>query len=283
MASVLDEAGADRRWFAPVDPRSAERVPRFDGRSLVGTRFAEAPTTPGAPRTSAPGYLLALFGALGTRRGHRRLCRSNAVLAARNVASRLATAQAELDEAEAGYVFLAGDSHAELLGHPAWAGRTVVNGGIGGRSARHYAEDLPRLAFRRRASVAVLSVGTNDIMCRSKPLTQRAAALFDASVGTILEQLRAHADRVVVLAVPPIALSGTFPRDPRAVELYSWQILRTATQRDCAYFDPFAPIRTDDFGLARPDALSDEVHLADYGPVWERTLAFLRSDPSGAA
>ena len=59
----------------------------------------------------------------------------------------------------------------------------VVNGGIGGTSARRYAGAIDGLAFPVRAGVAVLFVGTNDILRRADPLSARMAGGFAAAAG----------------------------------------------------------------------------------------------------
>lgn len=197
-------------------------------------------------------------------------------IAARHLEQRLASIKSELAAASPGFVFLVGNSHAELLGPDAIEGCRVVNGGIGGTSARGYAAQLCHLPFSTRASVAVLWIGTNDILRgRISPLSDARGERFDASVARIVTWLGARADAVLVAAVPPIGTTDA-DREPAAVLAYCARLERLSADHGCRFFDPFSDIRDGMTGWARPGAMQDDgVHLADYRHLRVALASFL--------
>lgn len=202
------------------------------------------------------------------RRRFLKICRER-------IAMRFPQIQRDLDAAPPGFALIVGDSHAEFLcAHPL-GGRPVVNGGVGGISTGICAARLPGLRLPHRAAVAALVVGSNDLSVRVRPLSPEAAARFEASAGAIVRWLRDHADRVVVLALPPLDQVPGQEREAAAVEDYSARLARLAAEHGCAFADPFADLRAGRSGLARPGALSDGVHLADYGAAARRVAALL--------
>ena len=187
---------------------------------------------------------------------------------------RIPQIQRDLDAAPPGFALILGDSHAEFLcAHPLGP-RPVVNGGVGGISTGGYAERLPLLRSVNRAAVAVLIIGSNDLSVRVRPLSPEAVARFEASATALISWLRDHAERVVVLALPPMDQVPGQEREAAAVEDYSARLARIAGEHGCDFADPFADLRDGRGGLARPGALSDGVHLADYGAA-ARTVAAL--------
>ena len=197
---------------------------------------------------------------LRTRGERRRLH----VIALAHIARRLPEIQASLDAAPPGFVYLAGDSHAELLGPDPFGGRPCVNGGIGGLSSRGYATYLAELSFPRRAGLALLFVGTNDIFAGSRPQSQARIDGFGQAVGQILDRLQASADRVVLCAVPPLEPGEQVRRDPGAVAAYSERLRSIAAGRGCGFADPFAEMREGHGGFAKSGYLHEGVHLRDY-------------------
>lgn len=202
------------------------------------------------------------------RRRYRKICRER-------IAMRIPQIQRALDAAAPGFALIVGDSHAEFLcAHPLGS-IPVVNGGIGGISTGGYAERLSELRFRHRAGVAVLITGSNDLSVRVRPLSPEAVARFEAAAAALIGWLRAHADRVVVLALPPIEPVPGQEREAAAVVDYSTRLERLAGENGCAFADPFDAFRDGKGGLARPGALSDGVHLADYAAAARRVAALL--------
>ncbi|KQP42975.1 hypothetical protein ASF49_01145 [Methylobacterium sp. Leaf104] len=189
----------------------------------------------------------------------------NRQLAGEHLMRRLPAIRAALSAAQPGFVFLAGNSHAELLG-TLLARRLprVVNGGIGGTSARRYAAELDGLTFPVRAGVAVLFLGTNDILRHAAPLSQSTLGGFEAAAARSLERLRANADLVLVAAVPPIGPEARADRDPAAVAAYSAALRGLCARHGCRFFDPFAALRDGEAGLTTQTAPPDGVHLRDY-------------------
>jgi lysophospholipase L1-like esterase len=72
-----------------------------------------------------------------------------------------------LSEAPTGYVFVAGDSHAELFG-PDYipCGKRTVNGGISGAAIDIYSDLLRSVNFPTEPAVVVLTLGTNDLLLK---------------------------------------------------------------------------------------------------------------------
>ena len=180
---------------------------------------------------------------------------------------------ADLADAGPGHVFLAGDSHAELLGVPDF-GLPIVNAGIGGIETADYARDLQRLDRRPRAAVAVLLIGSNDTHRVRRPASARRRRSFAATIYALIEQLRAHSDVVLVTAIPPVGPPMAEYRDLSAATEYSAMLKAVSVKCGCVFIDPFAHLRGQLPALAAPDAQMDPlgVHLADYS-VLARALA----------
>lgn len=191
----------------------------------------------------------------------------NARLYAQN---RLIAVQVHLDEAPAGYVFLAGDSQSELES-PAQrpCGLELVNGGVSGSSAAVYADLVSTLSFKVRPRAAALTIGTNDLMAKNAPLGTEATARFDAAAERIVRTLMANTDRLVVTAVPPVGRELARRLEPAAVAHYSERLRALCIRLGCRFADPFAPLREGGTGFARPGALRDGLHLARYRPVMD--------------
>jgi hypothetical protein len=190
--------------------------------------------------------------------------RRNRQIADAHLAARLPAIRAALAAARPGFLFLAGNSHAELLGNALARRSDVVNGGIGGTSARRYAGEIEGLSVPVRAGVGVLFVGTNDILRRADPLSARTAGGFAAATARLLTWLGTHADRVLVAAVPPIGPGAEAERDPAAVAAYTAILRGLCARQGCRVFDPFADLRDGPPGLTTRAVPPDGVHLRDY-------------------
>lgn len=182
--------------------------------------------------------------------------------------NRLVAVQVHLDEAPPDYVFLAGDSHAELQS-PAQrpCGLEIVNGGVSGASAAVYADLVGALAFRGRARAAVLTIGTNDILLKNRPRSPETAARFEEAAGRIVRHLLGVTDRLVVTALPPIGRNLEGRLDPEAVGDYSQRLRTLCVRLGCRFADPFAGIRDGESGFAKPGAMRDGLHLSAYRPA----------------
>lgn len=185
-----------------------------------------------------------------------------------------------------GAVLIAGNSHANLAAQGGLPCTPLVDAGFPGARAGAVAQGLSGLRAAAPARLGVLLVGTNDIRRGGAPLSRRARTRFAAEAAADLAWLGANADAVVVAAVPPIGPEAAGKRDPAAVEVYS-AILRDLC-RDagrCRFADPFAALRSHEPGLARPGALTDAIHLADY-PAMLAALALCPAEaqrPAGSA
>jgi lysophospholipase L1-like esterase len=225
-------------------------------------------------RWTRRGVLIAACGALASSaedEGPR-----NRRLAGAHLARRLPEISAALGAAEAGFAFVAGNSHAELAGQALARRMPVVNGGIGGASARLYARQIAALPFRVRAGVAVLMLGTNDILRSAAPLSAATLGGFEAAATRILGWLQAHAETVLVAAVPPLGPEARAERDPLAVEAYTKALHGLCAHIGCEFFDPFAAFRDGGAGLTTQAAPPDGVHLRDYDGLAADLVARLR-------
>ncbi|GJD35800.1 SGNH/GDSL hydrolase family protein [Methylobacterium aerolatum] len=178
---------------------------------------------------------------------------------------RLIAVQVALDEAPAGYVFLAGDSQSEL--QPADqrpCGLPLVNGGVSGATTSAYADDLARLTFATRPQAASLTIGTNDLLLKNRPRGEDAAIRFEAAAERIVRRLQAVTDRVVVTALPPVGRGIASLVDAGAVADYSARLKALCGRLGCTFADPYADLRDGDTGFAEPGALRDGLHLARF-------------------
>lgn len=211
--------------------------------------------------------MIGLARRLAGQLGRSRPAHANDRLVLDHLARRLPEIQRQLDIARPEFVFLAGNSHAELVGDALGRHRPVVNGGIGATSARGYALQHDRLTFRSRAGAAVLFLGTNDIMRGGRPDLPATHAKFAAFVRRSVTWLQAHADQVLVAAVPPIGAAATDLRDPAAVAVYSVNLAALCDRQDCRFIDPFAALRDGPGGLSTQLEPADGVHLRDYAAL----------------
>lgn len=182
--------------------------------------------------------------------------------------SRLTVVQQHLDEAPQDFVFLAGDSQAELQS-PAQrpCGLELVNGGVSGANAEAYAAFLDELRFPHRARAAVLAIGTNDLIAKNTPGSPATRARFEAASERILRALMRHADRVVVAALPPIGRELDGRLDAGSVAPYTERLRALCARLGCRVADPYAGLRAGDTGFALPGAMGNGLHVAAYRPV----------------
>ncbi|WP_336486066.1 SGNH/GDSL hydrolase family protein [Methylobacterium nigriterrae] len=190
---------------------------------------------------------------------------ANARTYARN---RLIAVQVHLDEAPPDYLFLAGDSQSELQ-PPAQrpCGLELVNGGVSGASAEVYADLVETLTFPARPRAAVLTIGTNDLMRKNRPLEPEATARFDEAAGRIVRRLLKITDQLVVTALPPVGRNLERYLEARAVNHYSERLRLMCERLGCRFADPFAELREGESGYAKPGAMRDGLHVAAYRPV----------------
>ena len=190
-------------------------------------------------------------------------------------AMRLIAVQVSLDEAPPDYIFLAGDSQAELQpGSQRPCGLALVNGGVSGSTAAAYVHHLARLTFPVHPKAAALTIGTNDILSKNNPRSPDTAARFEAAVEQIVRLLRSVTGRVVVTALPPVGREIGHLIDAGAVGDYSQRLQALCGRLGCTFVDPFEGIRDGNTGFAKPGAMRDGLHLAAYRP------AFAASEPA---
>ncbi|WP_457094909.1 SGNH/GDSL hydrolase family protein [Microvirga sp. P5_D2] len=184
---------------------------------------------------------------------------------------RLPLINSQLNEAKPGFIFLAGDSHSELLNTTySLCGRELVNGGVSGAKAELYRDFVNRLAFKSAPDVVVYSIGTNNLLRKKKPLSDAPTREFTENVAHTVAAFRRKAPRVIVLAVPPIGTELKDKFEIGAASAYS-QALRSACERaGCEVMDPYDFAREADGNTARAQATRDGIHLTSYRAVQAR-------------
>jgi lysophospholipase L1-like esterase len=188
---------------------------------------------------------------------------------------RLPLINAHLDEARKGFIFLAGDSHAELFNETyRLCGREMVNGGISGAKSDLYRDFAPRLEFRSRPEAIVLTIGTNNLTRKRDPLAPSSQSAYERDVSQIVATFRKLAPRVIVTAVPPISSFRDGFEIP-AVAAYSEKLRKLCAREGCEYVDPYDSARERDGSTAQPGTMRDGVHLASYRAVQARLGALL--------
>ncbi|TDR89667.1 SGNH/GDSL hydrolase family protein [Enterovirga rhinocerotis] len=188
--------------------------------------------------------------------------------------SRAHPIQAQLAQARAPYVLLAGDSYMELfLPEPLPCGRDVVNAGVSGAKASETLRLLDELRLEPRPAAVLLSVGLNHLLAKGKPDRPDAVQAFRADVETLVGRLGAGGTRVTVLAVPPIPAGGGTVFDAPSIARYTDVLREICTARGCTVLDPFAEAREPGaFWRAKPGIATDNLHLSDlrhyYRPLY---------------
>ena len=167
-----------------------------------------------------------------------------------------------------GYVMLAGDSHAELaLPDPPSCGRRVLNAGVSGAKADDYLAFLDALTLKSRPAVVVVTLGTNHLLRKRNPSAREARDRFEADLSEVVTRLSRLADRVVLAAVPPLSATASGFDGASVGELTRRQAAICA-RLGCETVDPYLSYRGEDFGIARPDATTDGVHLTEYATAY---------------
>lgn len=176
--------------------------------------------------------------------------------------------QQQIDEAEKGYVLLAGDSNAELYGSSERVcGAAIVNAGVSGSSTKQYDQFFRKLNFNTAPKVAVLTIGTNDLYWEKTPRSEDSLREFDSKMTDLIGQLKSLASDVIVTDLPPMGREVEKALDVSAVDEYSRHIHLICAKMGCRSIDPFAPLRDGASGFGIPGANRDGKHLAHYKPV----------------
>ncbi|WP_187144404.1 SGNH/GDSL hydrolase family protein [Microvirga massiliensis] len=182
---------------------------------------------------------------------------------------RIPVINAKMRDTTPGFILFVGDSHVDLYREPSTlCGRDTVNAGLSGTNSKVYANALERLTFPRKAALAVLTIGTNDLLRKRKPDPES----YKANIERILNTLEGKADLVVATAIPPIdkQLARYFNVD--AIESYSTTLAGVCARfESCIYQDPYKDLRhAEGFGLAKPGAMADGLHVKSYRDIYER-------------
>jgi lysophospholipase L1-like esterase len=184
---------------------------------------------------------------------------------------RLPLINSQLYEAMPGFIFLAGDSHSELLNTTyRLCGKELVNGGVSGAKAELYRDIVGRLAFKGAPDAIVFSIGTNNLLRKKKPLSDAPTREFEDNVAHTVAAFRKKASRVIVLAVPPISTELKDKFEIGAVKAYSQALQKACERAGCEVIDPYDFAREADGNTARAQATRDGIHLSSYRDVHAR-------------
>lgn len=219
---------------------------------------------------------LALFGALvvaATLATERLLRRGRDGPFADYARLRRHTVNAHLAQADAPFVFLVGDSHAERISPAATlCGLPIVNGGVGGARASDVLRLVRQFAFPRPPATIVLTVGSNDLARKLDPTAPASRGRFESEARDLIAELKKRSTDLVVAALPPFAPELGRDFDLDGVRAYSDILATLCRGGACRFADPAGPLREGSSGAARPTALSDGVHIAD-NRAWLNRLA----------
>jgi hypothetical protein len=182
---------------------------------------------------------------------------------------RIPVINAKMRDTTPGFILFTGDSHVDLYRQPSTlCGRDTVNAGLSGANSKVYANALEQLTFPHKAALAVLTIGTNDLLRKRKPDPE----FYEANIERILTTLEGKADLVVATAIPPIdeQLARYFNVD--AIESYSKTLAGVCARfESCIYQDPYKDLRhAEEFGLAKPGTMADGLHAKSYRDIYER-------------
>jgi lysophospholipase L1-like esterase len=180
--------------------------------------------------------------------------------------ARVLVMNAQIREGRPGYVFLAGDSHAELFGARLPCDRDLINGGVSGAKIDVYRRVADRLEFVVPPGVIFLVIGTNDLFRKHHPLKPESLLEFEDDAEVLVRRLASSTSRLIVTAIPPIGEGGGALFETGAVQLYSERLAAVCGRLGCEYVDAFAGLRSAKFGVAKPGMTLSHVptHLQSY-------------------
>lgn len=176
---------------------------------------------------------------------------------------RVKTIQSQLDQVEGDYLIAMGDSHAERLYLPELCGVPVLNAGMSGATVGQVSDLAARLVPHRPAKQLLLIVGTNDIWARRHPDRPEALEAFRASLRQLVDRLDHWADKITLIAIPPVAnwQEAEFPRS--AAKRFDAAMRETCEAGRCHVLDIFDAAASP-AGAAQPGIDPDGIHLANY-------------------
>jgi hypothetical protein len=193
---------------------------------------------------------------------------------------RIPVINAKVRDTAPGFILFAGDSHVDLFRQPSTlCGRDTVNAGLSGANAEVYANALEQLTFPHKAGLAVLTIGTDDLLSKREPDPEA----YKERIERILNALEDKADLIVVTAIPPIDEELAQFFNLNAVESYSMTLADVCAHfKDCSYQDPYKKLRrAGSFGFAKPGVMADGLHAKSYRDVYKR-LPLCSNLPSSA-
>lgn len=172
---------------------------------------------------------------------------------------------AHLAQARPGFILWTGDSHVELAEFPGLScDRDQVNAGISGARVANTLAFVRALHFPEKASVVVLTIGTNDLLRKHGFANTRSANVLMNEASQLIVTLKKIGRTVIVNAPPPVPKVAAWAIDPDQIQSYSNRLKELCAEIGCLFRDPFAELRTSHFGIAIDGASKDGLHLNDY-------------------
>lgn len=175
-----------------------------------------------------------------------------------------------------GKILVAGDSHASLTASAVTGcASSVVDAGIHGATSAKFVGVLDALALASRLKAAYVMIGTNDVY-RKRDIS---VAAFRENAERIVTRLSRAAERVIVVAVPPIAKAQADKFDAEKANAFSDVLRQVCRGRvNCDFTDPHAPYRiSENSRNAAAQYMSpDGIHLSDYAAL-NKTLGICPS------
>lgn len=179
--------------------------------------------------------------------------------------ARLAVINAQIGEADPDYVFIAGDSNAEMINAThRICGRDVVNAGISGAKMTDMNGHWAKFAFTNKPGRILILVGTNDLHRKRKPSQPKYLDAFEKNAERLIASAAAVSPKVFVAAVPPAEPWMIKYYDPAAVVALTERLRQACSRHACTFIDPFAGTRDGTAGLAKPGSTHDGIHVRSY-------------------
>jgi hypothetical protein len=99
----------------------------------------------------------------------------------------------------------------------------------------------------------------------------------------LIRRFHSISPRVIVNAIPPVGpeLRGHF--DIAAIETYSLRLREICGAVNCEFVDPFAALRSAEFGISTPGSMGDTLHLASYRQAYGTIGAQICRAPASVA
>lgn len=179
--------------------------------------------------------------------------------------ARLSVINGHIEEADPDFIFVVGDSNAEMI-NPTHriCDQDVVNAGISGAKMADMNSHWGQFEFTNKPSGIIILIGTNDLHRKRKPTQPKYLTEFEKNAERLVQSASRLGAQVFVAAVPPAEPRMNKYYDPAAVVALSERLKLACERNGCKYIDPFAKTRNGPDGLALEGTTRDGIHVKSY-------------------